>query len=210
MHKADSTTTKLRVVFDGSAKTESGASLNDNLLVGPKIQDDLFNILNRFRFHRIALSADVAKMYRQVELDVPDRDYHRILWRNNNSEPLQHLRMTRVTYGIASWAFHSVRTLHKIGDRESDVTTRQIIKRDFYVDDLISGASTIEEASLIQDNLIDDLRKGGFELRKWSSNKIQLVQRLSPDLRETKEILKFDDDESSIKALGIRWHPASE
>ena len=67
--KQDSTTTKLRVVFDASAKTTTCFSLNDCLLVGPKLQDDLFKILVRFRFFKIALSADVAKMYRQVELD---------------------------------------------------------------------------------------------------------------------------------------------
>ncbi|XP_065080769.1 uncharacterized protein LOC135703448 [Ochlerotatus camptorhynchus] len=39
--KPDSTTTKLRVVFDASCKTTSGFSLNDGLMVGPVVQDDL-------------------------------------------------------------------------------------------------------------------------------------------------------------------------
>ena len=70
--KEDGTTSKLRVVFDASAKTTTGFSLNDCLLVGPTFQDNLFNILVRFRFFKIALSADVAKMYRQVELKKAD------------------------------------------------------------------------------------------------------------------------------------------
>ena len=57
--KEDSTTTKLRVVFDASAKTTSGYSLNECLLTGPKLQDDLFNFLIRFIFFKVALSADV-------------------------------------------------------------------------------------------------------------------------------------------------------
>ena len=69
--KSDSTTTKLRVVFDASPKTTSNTSLNGNLMVGPKIQSDLFDILLRLRFHKIVLSADFAKMYRQVALDRP-------------------------------------------------------------------------------------------------------------------------------------------
>ena len=80
-----STTTKLRVVFDGSAKITSGTSLNDRLMVGPKIQKDLFRILIRFRMHPVALSADIAKMYRQVQLDKEDKDYHRLLWKEPNS-----------------------------------------------------------------------------------------------------------------------------
>ena len=77
--KEESTTTKLRVVFDGSAKISNGHSLNDALMVGATIQDDLLSIITRFRLHPIALSADIAKMYRQVGLDEPDRDFHRIL-----------------------------------------------------------------------------------------------------------------------------------
>ena len=83
--KEDSTTTKLLVVFDGSAKTSNGCSLNESLMVGPVVQNDLFTILNRFRFKVVALSADIATMYRQVELDSPDKNFHRLLWRNSKN-----------------------------------------------------------------------------------------------------------------------------
>ena len=43
--KESSDTTKLRVVFDGSASNNTGVSLNDTLLTGPKLQEDLFDIL---------------------------------------------------------------------------------------------------------------------------------------------------------------------
>ena len=106
--KESSTTIKLRVVFDGSAKTKTGVSFNDRLMVGPKIQKDLFSILYRFRLHQVALSADIAKMYWQVELNKEDKDYHRLLWKDPNSEAIETFRMTRVTYVIAS-SFHSIR-----------------------------------------------------------------------------------------------------
>ena len=77
--KEDSSTTKLRVVFDASAKTSSGVSLNKRLMIGPKLQSDVFHIVLRLRLHAVAFSADIAKMYRQVALDKPDRDYHRLL-----------------------------------------------------------------------------------------------------------------------------------
>ncbi|CAG7823308.1 unnamed protein product, partial [Allacma fusca] len=64
--KDTSTTTKLRVVFDASAKTSSGISLNDLLMVGPKTQQDLVQILIRFRMRPIALIGDIEKMYRQI------------------------------------------------------------------------------------------------------------------------------------------------
>ncbi|XP_063727265.1 uncharacterized protein LOC134854837 [Symsagittifera roscoffensis] len=77
--KEDSTTTKLRVVFDRSATTSTGQSLNDTLMVSPTVQDDLYSIIMRFRFYPNALSADIAKMYRQVALEDKSKDFHRIL-----------------------------------------------------------------------------------------------------------------------------------
>jgi hypothetical protein len=69
----NSSTTKLRVVFSGSEKSSNGVSLNDLLMIGPKVQDDLLDIVQRFRLHRIVMSADVAKMYRQVWVHPDDR-----------------------------------------------------------------------------------------------------------------------------------------
>ena len=55
--KETSSTTKLRVVFDGSVKSTSGNSLNDILMTGPTIQDDLFTLLIRFRTHNYVITA---------------------------------------------------------------------------------------------------------------------------------------------------------
>jgi len=65
----DSSTTKLRTVCDASCETSTKRSLNDLLLVGEKLQDDLHCHIVRFRFHQIAMTADITKMYRQVVLD---------------------------------------------------------------------------------------------------------------------------------------------
>jgi hypothetical protein len=61
--KETSSTTKLIVVFNGSEKSSNGVSLNDILITGPKVQDELYEIVQRFRLHRIVMSADKAKMY---------------------------------------------------------------------------------------------------------------------------------------------------
>ena len=70
--RPDSSTTKLRVVFDASYKTSSGYSLNDNLLVRPRLQLELLDILIRFRFYKFALNADISKMYRQMLIESED------------------------------------------------------------------------------------------------------------------------------------------
>ncbi|EDV99496.1 GH23755 [Drosophila grimshawi] len=77
--KPSSESTKLRVVFDASCRTSNQTSLNDHLLVGPTLQDDLYLLLLRFRLHCYAITADITKMYRQVNVDLNDRKYHYIL-----------------------------------------------------------------------------------------------------------------------------------
>ena len=58
----DKTSTKVRIVFDCSAKMD-GASLNDVIYAGPKLQQELFDVLIRFRRNPIALACDVKEMY---------------------------------------------------------------------------------------------------------------------------------------------------
>ena len=57
----------MRPVFDASAKY-NGGSLNDVLNQGPKLQNDLVNVLIRFRRSPIAVVCDIAEMYLQVQL----------------------------------------------------------------------------------------------------------------------------------------------
>ena len=175
--KVSSAATKLRVAFDGSAKTTSGVSLNDRLMVGPNLREDLLFILTRFRFHLVALSADIAKMYRQVELDDEDRVYHRILWREPNSQDVKIYKMTRVTYGIASPASYSIRPLQVLGEELDDKNTQLSILSEMYVDDLLTGAADMESASKLQDILISNLSLPGFDIRKCTSSNAELVEQ---------------------------------
>lgn len=102
--KENSSTTKLRVVFDASCKTDTGVSLNDILKVGSTLQPDLISILIKFRTWRYVLTGDVAKMYRQVLVEESQRRLQRILWRNSNQEEVQTFELATVTY---------VRRLHR-------------------------------------------------------------------------------------------------
>ena len=94
--KDSNTTTKLRVVFDASACTTSGHSFNETLMTGPTLYRPLTDILMRFRTFPVAISGDVSKMYRAIELSPEDHDYHRFVWRADKSSPVQDFRMKRV------------------------------------------------------------------------------------------------------------------
>ena len=203
--KESSTTTKLRVVFDASAKTSSGVSLNDNLLVGPRIQDEIFKILIRFRFYAIGMAGDVAKMYRQIGLHEEDRDFHRLIWREDPNQPLEIFRMTRVTYGITSSSYHAIRALQSAADYAELPTTESALRRDFYVDDFLGGALDVDTAHRLKEDLTKSLSKVCMPIRKWSSNSAELLARIPEEDRETATV-EVAKEEQGVKTLGIAWN----
>ncbi|UYV61147.1 hypothetical protein LAZ67_1003576 [Cordylochernes scorpioides] len=205
--REQSTTTKIRVVFDASSRSTNNLSLNDFLHVGPKLQQNLFNILLRFRTFPIAITADIEKMFRQIRLNSDDRDYHRILWRENPEDQLLEYRLLTVTYGTASAPFLAIRTIQQLAEDESSKfpSASSIVFRDFYVDDLISGAYSIQEAKSLVAELSSLLNKGGFKLRKWSSNNKEVLSSLSQEIiNDTNS--KLLEEDSSIKLLGLVWN----
>ena len=78
--KEERVTTKVRMVFDASAKNSEGQSLNDQLLEGPKLQLDIVALLLKLRMKKIVLVSDVSKMFHQILIQEPYRDYYRFLW----------------------------------------------------------------------------------------------------------------------------------
>jgi hypothetical protein len=117
--KESSTTTKTRVVFDASAKRTTGVSLNDVLMVGPKIQQDLISIVLRFRMHIYAMTTDISKMNRQIRVHPEDYDLQRILWRKSSDEPLKQYQLLTVTYGRAPAPFLATRCLNQLASEEA-------------------------------------------------------------------------------------------
>ncbi|XP_026465156.1 uncharacterized protein LOC113367788 [Ctenocephalides felis] len=153
--KPDSLTTKLRVVFDASCKTDAGLSLNELQLVGPTIQNNIFSIILRFRRHAFVLTADIEKMYRQVLVHENDRKMQRIFWRDNPSSKLKIYQLNTVTYGTASAPFLAIRCLEQLARENITNYTKEceILRNDFYVDDLLTGTDNISELFTIKNNL---------------------------------------------------------
>ncbi|XP_039303553.1 uncharacterized protein LOC120357421 [Solenopsis invicta] len=200
--KETSSTTKLRVVFDASAKSKNGVSLNDVLMVGPTIQDKLFSHLIRFRTYRYVITADIEKMYLQVLLHENDRRYQRILWRKNDN--VETYQINKLAFGVSSSPFLAIRVLQKLADDEAHVfpIAARVIKSHLYVDDLLSGADSIEEARIIRDEVIALLARGGFSIRQWASND----KRIIDDLATSALHARFTFDEGRFfKTLGIAW-----
>lgn len=110
----ESTTTKLRVVFNASQTTSNGNSLNDELLSGKIGQTSILQLLMRLRKHKIALSGDVEKMYRQILVDESQTCVLTILWRDSPDEPIREYELVTVTYGIQNARYLAIRVINEL------------------------------------------------------------------------------------------------
>ncbi|XP_073964467.1 uncharacterized protein [Choristoneura fumiferana] len=198
-----SLTTKLRAVFDGSAVTTSGLSLNNIQHVGPTVQDDLISILIRFRQHRYVVSADIDKFYRQCLIHDSQRNLQQILWRFNPTEELKTYKLNTVTYGTASAPYLATRCLVQLGKECADSEVASAILHDFYIDDLISGHDSEDRLIQICNTLTNVLHSGQFHLRKWRSNNSYLLNQIQGQ-NSSDELLKINKNEYS-KTLGLLW-----
>ncbi|XP_062713379.1 uncharacterized protein LOC134290294 [Aedes albopictus] len=210
--KPESTTTKLRVVFDGSCRSSSGISLNDGLMVGPVVQDDLFSIILRFRSWEFVLVADIAKMYRMVKVAEDDQPLQRILWRDSPDQPVRTYELTTVTYGTASAPYLATKCLQRLGTEGEALhpVAAKVVRKDFYVDDLLTGTDSIEEGKTLASELISLTNSAGFNLRKWSSNNPELLSTIPSELRDDRTTLELDSSTSVVKTLGLIWEPSRD
>ena len=212
VRKELSTTTKLRAVFDASAKTSTGTSLNDILLVGPTVHPPLVDVLIRFRSHRIALIADVSRMYRAIRLSDTDKDLHCFVWQSSLTAPLLDFRMTRVTFGVSSSSFVANMCVKQnaldFGMEYPNAT--KVVNESFYVDDCLTGSDSPEGAVKLHRELQALFGQGGFLLRKWNTSEPSVLQHIDPDLQDAQCIISISDPESYTKTLGIEWNSSTD
>ena len=211
--RQDKATSKLRVVYDASART-TGPSLNDCLYTGPKFGQSIFDILLRFRLQQVALTGDIEKAFLMVSVTERDRDSLRFLWAAKpHVEPPEiiTLRFTRVVFGVSSSPFllnatvnHHLRTYH-----EADPSFVDKFLSSIYVDDLVSGSNDVKSAHELYVKSKLRLATAGFKLRKFVTNSEELRQLIQGDELSSSvrmgEPTHAEEDQSYAKSsLGIK------
>lgn len=154
------------------------------------------------------LTADVEKMFRQV-LTHPDHcKYHRILWNDNSGKQLVCFELNTVTYGTASASYLSTRCLRALADEHQHLFPRScnIIRNNFYIDDLLVGAESINSLKSIKNEVTAILNTGGFNLRKFMSNEPSLSDEL---ISSEPYNLKLENHYES-KTLGVNWNHSTD
>ncbi|XP_058840948.1 uncharacterized protein LOC131696423 [Topomyia yanbarensis] len=198
VHSPDSTTTKIRVVFDGSSKSSYYISLNDFLYTGTTVQPTLLSIVLNFRLHRYVASVHIEKMFRQILIHPDDRSLQQILWRNSESEPLKLYQLRTVTYGTSAAPFQATRVLNQIAEDENErfPLATPVVRSSFYVDNLLFGANNLNYVVETCNQVIEMLKCGRFNLRQWCANDPRILAHISPELREPSAALELDRSSS--------------
>ncbi|XP_015760975.1 PREDICTED: uncharacterized protein LOC107340135 [Acropora digitifera] len=175
--RKDRETTKLRVVYDGSAKaSKNERSLNDCLQTGPNLLPHVFNMIANFRKNIVGLTADIEKAFLMVGIQDDQRDFLRFLWFDDPSlenPKIIHLRFTRLVFGLHPSPAILGATLqqHLKLYKQSEPEMFQFLEQSFYVDDLLTGESNDEKSLVIYHRAKKLMAEGGFNLRKWKTIK---------------------------------------
>ena len=186
--------TKVRPVFDASAKGSNGLSLNDCLETGPLLTPNVLDVLLRFRRWKFGISADIVKAFLQVRLAAKDRDVHRFLW--NRDDQVRVMRFERVTFGLGCSPFLLNATIQHHLSRYEQSPLICELRDNFYVDDWLSGSDSEMEATEMLREACSVMEAARMELSKCRSN--------SPVVFSELEAGRVDE---IVKVLGVTWHP---
>ncbi|KAH9636354.1 hypothetical protein HF086_002588 [Spodoptera exigua] len=97
--------------------------------------------------------------------------------------------------------------LRVVFNASSKSSSASTLRQSFYMDDLLGGTNTINQARELQHQLIEMLKGAGMNLRKWSSNDPELLKDLSSDQLNSPFDFKCSE---SKKTLGLRWNPSTD
>ena len=200
---------KTRLVFDSSAKYK-GVSLNNCLLQGADVTNSLLGVLLRFRHDEVAYSADIEHMYHCF--DIPS-DQHKFLcfywWKDN--DPKLDLGIFAATVHIfgntssPAIATHGLRFDASLDDDPTAEKARNLVYRNFYVDDLLKSDPNFEQAISNLSNARRMLAQAGMRLHKIVSSHSEVIDAFPPEEIARDVTFRDIDEPTQQSALGIRW-----
>ena len=202
---------KIRVVLNCSLKY-NGLSLNDCLMQGPDLTNNLFGVLVRFRQYPIAVMADIEKMFYQVKVPYDQRDFLRLFWLDENQSIVQ-FRLKVHVFGATSSPSVANYALRECSKESNEDSVKHAIESNFYVDDFLCSFPTTRDAIQVSGEVRSALRGGGFNLTSFNSNSLEVLNSLgisaktSTDshaqlVRQTAEVAQESERE---RALGVIW-----
>ena len=207
---------KIRVVFDSSAKLKN-ICLNDVLLKGPDLSNNLIGVLIKFRKEKFAAMADVEQMFFNFEVDKGHRDLLRFLWfkDNNPSAPIVEYRMRVHVFGnsrspaIATYGLRKAVCPQSHGADTDWDDVCHFVNNNFYTDDALVSKQKEQDLVDLLTRTQCRLQTGGkICLHKIVSNSsVVLANFPADDLAKDVAEIDFSKDTPYIqKSLGLSWN----
>ena len=203
--------TKIRVVFDCSAHF-AGDSLNQELSTGPDLTNPIVGVLTKFRQGEVAFMADTESMYDQVRVPEYQQTFIKFFWwesRNIEEGPSDFAICAHVFGGVssASCSNYALKITAKDNTDRYGQEVAEVVKSNFYVDDLLKSVDDPKTAMILVNNVVDMCKSGGFHLTKFISNNRELLMSI-PEDRRRNGVKNADliDDLPTEKVLGIQWN----
>ena len=183
VYKESSSSTPVRIVINSSIKY-NGLSINDIMLKGPKVFNDLFGVQLRFRSYLVAVVCDISKLYHSIKTTLKERHLRRVKWRNlEQDQPMKTYGTNVVMFGdrpaaaIAGVALRKTATIYK----EIHEEAAEKIINDSYVDDIVTGTETedVESVNSLKNGIESILEQGGFKIKGFVTSGCDSSETLS-------------------------------
>ena len=210
--REEAASTKLWVVYNASARAyESAPSLNECLYPGPPLQNKLWDVLVRQRFHPVAIFVDLQKAFLQIQIKEEEHDALRFHWKINEHSNLETHRFTRALFGLTCSPFllgGVIKQHLQLWESKSPEVVAAL-RKSLYVDDLLNGGQTVAEARERKRSAIEIFNDAKFVLHKWNSNVAELEDmhdRESGDSELSSAKQQLGAQPSESKVLGLQWN----
>ena len=168
---------------------------------GPDLLNSLVRVILCFRENAVAISGDISKMYHRILIPERDQHVHRFLWRNmeTNRDPDAYVK-TILTFGDKSAPAMAQIALRKTAEQEIDVhpEAAETLKQNTYMDDICDSVTSLEKAEKLTDELDTVLAKGGFKVKGWVSNCLEMR-----NVNQSEQSFKVFEGASEEKVLGV-------
>ena len=182
--RRDHETTKVRIVYNGSAKNcKDEGSLHDCLEVGENYTPHIFEMLTRFRWNFITPTADIEKVFLMVGIKLEGRDVLHFLWFKDplaEKPEINEYRFNHSVFGLrpSPSILGETITHHLNLYKQSEPKMYELLRKSLYVDDLLTGEENDENGFIVYQKSNKIMASGGFNLRKWNSNSQTLLKSI--------------------------------
>uniref|UniRef100_A0A914P5R2 Integrase zinc-binding domain-containing protein n=1 Tax=Panagrolaimus davidi TaxID=227884 RepID=A0A914P5R2_9BILA len=199
--KPQKTTTKVRMVFNGSAKAPNCApSLNECMYRGPIDMPEIPGLLFRLRTSAILLTGDIEKAFHQIYLNEPDRDAVRFFWlKDPFKEPvgdnLISYRFVGVPFGIISSQSILEFVIKHHLEMQNNPEFLALLKT-IFVDNIFALKELPDDAIRLLHLIRDCFSKASMNVREWLSNDPFVNAAIPEEIRQTS---------TKTKILGLSW-----